>query len=89
MLEGKADLAYVLGAESWTRHLSQVLPFLVIWSGQNVVVRSSLHGIQMLPVHVHASLLPVLLVKGLQRCKTFGAKLAEHTVGTECHTDSA
>ncbi len=52
MLEGKADLAYVLLAERWVGHLSQVLPFLVIWSGQNVVVRSSLQDIQML--HVHA-----------------------------------
>ena len=85
----QADLAYVLWAERWIGHLSQVLPFIVVWSGQNVVVRSSLHDIKLLRVHVHASVLPVLLVKGLQRSKTFGAKLAELAVGFECHADSA
>ncbi len=62
---------------------------MVVWSGQDVVVRSSLHDIQMLRVHVHGSLPPVLLVKSLQRYKMSKPKLAKLAVGTECHTDSA
>jgi hypothetical protein len=36
---------------------------MVVWSGQNVVVRSSLHDIQMLRVHIHGSLPHIFLVR--------------------------
>ncbi len=52
-------------------------------------MRSSLHDIQMLRVHAHRLLPPVLLAKRLQRYKASKPQFAALAAGSECRTDSA